>query len=432
MKGFLSPFLTYIDLLGYYPQLFINKGSTYNTLLGGFISLFVWLGIFYALIAYTVEVLFIRNPSVMNYSILRSNVPVFNLSANEHFEFMMLLFDDNFNIVSPNLTQIDIQLVNEHKYYVKSKETNGTTVLNSSIEEQYGFGQCSKETKIKMVNSFTKYLQTLPEYVLCPQYDVNKLRKFGGSLIYGDDEFKTLIKVGPKCQNANKCTQKEFDNFIEYTNTQATNVLFAINYFIPNPKEIQPKTNVFKSSLGSLKNTANKFTVRLAEVSMETNSNLFPLIGGTDYATFFTVDGVFNNVVNHGKTLSSLTTEFEILITDFLNKYERSYPKVDSIITRFFSFYLYLLYVGTIARGMLHTFNLERFLINSTLINESSINIKFENLKSRAESFEVNNESNINSVRSDSVDLRKNLVSPIHHVENFVLDPPNNQGKNIL
>jgi hypothetical protein len=112
MKNCSVNFLKGIDLLGYTPQFYLQNKLTHNSILGGFISIFIWSGMLYALIAYTMEVLFLRIPNVVNYSIIRSDVPILNLSSKEHFEFMVLFYDDGYNIQTLDESIVNISFSN--------------------------------------------------------------------------------------------------------------------------------------------------------------------------------------------------------------------------------------------------------------------------------------------------------------------------------
>lgn len=364
-----------IDLLGYYPQLYIHQSVTHNTALGGTISIFVWLAIVYVLAFYIWESLIKRVGTVVIYEQIRNDIPIYNVSGDNNFQLIFGFVDNTYQAVKVNESIVEIKYVN---YRYQYHALNNTVTNDTAIT--YPYKPCTTDSIRSLSGMPSKIVKNL-DYLQCSTQGIHETDRIGGSFMYNDELFRPAIYVGPRCSSPGKCTDDELKRYETYTSTEATQLLLLANYYIPLPSDArQPKENVIEQTIYRLKDTVNKAYISIKQVNITSDNTYLPIIGATpEVDSFFNIGSInlVNPPVSH--SFEGLTSEFHIIVTPVIQVIERSYAKVDSIVTRFFSLYLYMVYAGTIIRGMLHTYNLERYLINNTLINESSVKIQMNN-----------------------------------------------------
>lgn len=359
-----------IDLLGYYPQLYIEQKTTYNTATGGCISIGVIIIIIYLLTSYIMDSFVYRIGNITSFDKIRNDVPVYELNPDNWYNLTFGFFDQDFTLLSPNEDEIEIKYQNLHYFYDKQAQK-----MNNEIANEYSFQKCTDLDK--------DWMEELPQIVkeniskaLCSSY--TEQQKLGGSLLYEGENYQPTIYVGPKCKDIKQCTPEELNKYIGFiSKTMQLSVL--VSYYIPIPsnnKKFKEKVLYFENF--DIKNLKNKVDLLFKEVILTTDDTYIPLFGSAPRKDNFMKFDTFSKVGYpiDKSSYSSLVNEFKLTISSSVYTIDRYYLKLDTVVSKFFSLYLMILYGGTILRGLVHTYNLERFLINYNLINEATLNIK--------------------------------------------------------
>ena len=383
-----SSFFVDNDTIGTRPQFYIENNGAHKSKIGGIISLFfIKLGILLYFIYVICEVFVIKRAKINSEEEVVTFLPIYNISANDDLQFFFMFTNTSLNFQNLDYSKVIINLITIKTYFENNQ-------WKKVIDKKINIIQCPKDILEKA--KFSMFLQTNKiheNFIYCPEFKENEIIQIGGDFLHGDKLYKTSIQISPNCLIESSCTDDEKKIFIDYTSK--TNLLFVNSYNNPEPFDYNnPVKKVFKQNSFDLNSSSVNINLEYSINKMKLYDSVLPFVEANEKSMITYSNMYFSENKN-------LQISINILVNHKVKFYVRYYTTVDLIIGKVFSIYLSFNYFGTLLLGFLHTFNMERFLINSTLINENCVSKKKINLSA----------NKINSRNSQNDDFSMN-VSP--------------------
>ena len=390
------------DFYGKPFQWYIGNKKTYQTMTGGYRTIFQFSMALIFLLYSIIKLFKDRNGSFVMYDITYSELNNTDIVYFKDFE-IFFFFKSSSSMMEMNKSIFQAYL----------SQINAT---DNSFMIEYPFEECDNNYFIKQLGFSDSIKKSLDK-----TYCINKK-------IYGNNEIKfSLSQISPlgeitnavefiliqTCSNKNSCTDNENSQFKETINS-IKDVKIFIKTLTPNPlKRKNPVQNEVISF--SLTSNFKGATIFFKNYNITTQSSLFPYIFEEKKSHFLSYD-YYNEDYddNDNKTSkNSYTFYLEFVLSTKVSFLEREYEQLDTILGNFIGVLNGLNVIGSIFTFIFDSFSKEIFIYNFNLKEKLLIqkNKKDNIISSSLINVNSNNDILINR-RKDKKLLNLNNKSP--------------------